>query len=579
MNSPIDSFSRNFCLRTTLLKCYDFRISLSSIVLLLFLTSTAHTFGAVRIVAHRGGVEVYPENTLEALVHAANSNLYGIEFDLRLTADSQIVIVHDAKLGRTTDVETKFGSDKLVTELTLEQVKTLYIQDGDGWKPEFSEKFRIPTFHDLLLAVKNLPVVLFIDLKTIEPVMIHKVEEELDALSIPEDRIILCSFNWGLSNATKYRTLFWDGSASLKPVLECNNISGSQVFQDSLYFRIDESIEQSYPFEFNAEGISRQPGSDEQYIFQVTDDSDCINWNSGLSLYGDDSLKMCVALKDGSSIRIFVANNNLITHSYRWVQHADVVDLFVDNVHLIHYPLSIESKNLSIPQTIIGADYRGNRKLNATMNSFSVTYNNVISASINLQQYPLENTIDNSSSSLVLLSSLNFTSDFLGLTSFNNNEELIKTSRKMGFINYAWPVYTLDELRDLSQTDLFEGVVTEYPYMFTNYQNFQQSGWEPSDSSNNSLINIYPNPTYPESEIFIRFQDVDKYNIQSVLIEVYDPTGKKVFSNNESISYYNNQVVIHPDYSLQRNLKPGIYFIKTFLPEHTSVNLLSVVKQ
>ena len=56
-----------------------------------------------RIIAHRGGGLLAPENTLAALRYARNLGFEGVEFDVKLTADSVPVLFHDETLDRTTD--------------------------------------------------------------------------------------------------------------------------------------------------------------------------------------------------------------------------------------------------------------------------------------------------------------------------------------------------------------------------------------------------------------------------------------------------------------------------------------------
>ena len=56
-----------------------------------------------RIVAHRGGGALAPENTLGALRHGASLRFRGVEFDVMLTGDATPVLIHDETLQRTTD--------------------------------------------------------------------------------------------------------------------------------------------------------------------------------------------------------------------------------------------------------------------------------------------------------------------------------------------------------------------------------------------------------------------------------------------------------------------------------------------
>ena len=81
------------------------------------------------IIAHRGDVENAPENTLTAFQSAYERGADGIELDVRLTSDGQVVVFHDRSLGRTC------AGRGLVTNTTLEEMRSL---DVGGWfSPEF----------------------------------------------------------------------------------------------------------------------------------------------------------------------------------------------------------------------------------------------------------------------------------------------------------------------------------------------------------------------------------------------------------------------------------------------------------
>lgn len=54
------------------------------------------------IIAHRGASAFAPENTLAAFKLALHQGADGIELDAKLTADEQVVVIHDATVDRTT---------------------------------------------------------------------------------------------------------------------------------------------------------------------------------------------------------------------------------------------------------------------------------------------------------------------------------------------------------------------------------------------------------------------------------------------------------------------------------------------
>lgn len=55
------------------------------------------------IVSHRGGALLWPENSRLAFENTAKLPVEQVEFDVHFSADSQLVVIHDATLDRTTD--------------------------------------------------------------------------------------------------------------------------------------------------------------------------------------------------------------------------------------------------------------------------------------------------------------------------------------------------------------------------------------------------------------------------------------------------------------------------------------------
>lgn len=74
-------------------------------------------------IAHRGFKGKYPENTMLAFEKAIEAGADGIEFDLHLSKDGELVIIHDESLERTTDGKS------LVCEKTLEELQKLNAQN------------------------------------------------------------------------------------------------------------------------------------------------------------------------------------------------------------------------------------------------------------------------------------------------------------------------------------------------------------------------------------------------------------------------------------------------------------------
>ena len=143
----------------------------------------------VGIWAHRGCSMMNPENTLLAFKKAAElEGITGIEFDVQLTKDNEIVVIHDEKVDRTTD------GTGYVQEYTINELKQLSISGDD-------EIHRIPTLRETfeLLApyCKGKGLRLNIELKNSEiryEGMEQKVIDMVSEFNL-EDYVVYSSFN------------------------------------------------------------------------------------------------------------------------------------------------------------------------------------------------------------------------------------------------------------------------------------------------------------------------------------------------------------------------------------------------
>lgn len=103
----------------------------------------------VRISAHRGDMEYFPENTVLAFESAGKKGAWGIETDPRMTSDGVLVCLHDTTVDRTTD------GTGAIAEMTYDEVSALNINYGDGLGNYTETGVRIPTFDDYLKVCKK----------------------------------------------------------------------------------------------------------------------------------------------------------------------------------------------------------------------------------------------------------------------------------------------------------------------------------------------------------------------------------------------------------------------------------------
>lgn len=142
----------------------------------------------MRIYAHRGCSGTYPENTLVALRAAAELPITGVEIDVHLTKDGEIVVIHDEKVNRTTD------GKGYIKDMTLSEVRKL---DAGSW---FSEQYageRIPTLDEVFDIFETTNHRLNIELKTDVFPYVGLVGKVMDLAARRgfTDRILLSSFN------------------------------------------------------------------------------------------------------------------------------------------------------------------------------------------------------------------------------------------------------------------------------------------------------------------------------------------------------------------------------------------------
>jgi glycerophosphoryl diester phosphodiesterase len=142
----------------------------------------------MRVIGHRGARFEAPENTLPGFRYALGLGLDGFEFDIHLTRDEQLVVIHDATVDRTTN-----GTGR-VADLSLAEIQAL---DARATFPDWPEPCRVPTYADVLGMIGHVPW-LETEIKTDTPdrldIVLPKVVETIRRFGI-DDHIIITSFD------------------------------------------------------------------------------------------------------------------------------------------------------------------------------------------------------------------------------------------------------------------------------------------------------------------------------------------------------------------------------------------------
>lgn len=140
------------------------------------------------IIAHRGASGYAPENTIAAFQLAMDMKADGMELDLHLTKDGEVVICHDDDVQRTTN------GQGLIKEMTLEQLRRL---DAGSWYGESFGGVTIPTLQEFMALVADTNLLINLEIKNLP--YYHKGIEERVIRSVHDhdmlDRIVISSFD------------------------------------------------------------------------------------------------------------------------------------------------------------------------------------------------------------------------------------------------------------------------------------------------------------------------------------------------------------------------------------------------
>ena len=103
------------------------------------------------VIAHRGGGELFKENTISAFTGVERLGVDAVECDVQVTKDGNLAVMHDPDLMRTA------GIDRKIEDLTTEDIKNIKLNGGEN----------IPMLEDVLNAI-HIPVM--IELKSMATV-------------------------------------------------------------------------------------------------------------------------------------------------------------------------------------------------------------------------------------------------------------------------------------------------------------------------------------------------------------------------------------------------------------------------
>jgi glycerophosphoryl diester phosphodiesterase len=141
-----------------------------------------------KIIGHRGVPHLAPENTMASFEAAVTCGADGLETDVQMTKDGELVLIHDETLERTTD------GHGLVAAHTLEALRSL---DAGGWFGPAFKGAKIPTLQEFLAFAAGRDLLINIEIKSgviLYPGIEQKLIEMLHEYRLGAN-VIISSFN------------------------------------------------------------------------------------------------------------------------------------------------------------------------------------------------------------------------------------------------------------------------------------------------------------------------------------------------------------------------------------------------
>ncbi|MCR5272733.1 MAG: glycerophosphodiester phosphodiesterase [Lachnospiraceae bacterium] len=106
---------------------------------------------------HRGASGYAPENTLDSFEKAIELDADGVELDVQLTKDGEIVVIHDETVDRVS------GAKGYVKDTNFDDIRKL---DVSLPIKDYAKRTRIPTLEEVLNLIKGTKLTINIELKT-----------------------------------------------------------------------------------------------------------------------------------------------------------------------------------------------------------------------------------------------------------------------------------------------------------------------------------------------------------------------------------------------------------------------------
>lgn len=205
--------------------------------------TTTTISGAPNAIGHRGYKEtMYPENTISAYRHCIDEcGGAGIEIDLKLSKDNEIVIMHDSTVDRTTD-----GTGN-ISSFTLEELKEMTVDSAAA----YDRYDKIPTLEEIFKEFCDEEDVVIYCHMPYNTAMLARFKELVTAYEMEDNVVAFARYSNAASpynNSDFGNGLSFIGGNSSGAL----DMSSSQACIRSLIDQLAPSNHQSMPYQYDS---------------------------------------------------------------------------------------------------------------------------------------------------------------------------------------------------------------------------------------------------------------------------------------------------------------------------------------
>ena len=165
-------------------------LKVSITLLIIILDININTYGDerdIKIIGHRGASALEPENTIPSFSRAASVGAWGVEADIYVLRDGNIVVFHDA------DVERMTNGVGEIKNMDLVEIKALNIDNGNNIYKY--NNLKIPTLDEYLKCCVENKLTPIIEFKVVNVENVKEIVEKIKKYDLEDKTIIISTYS------------------------------------------------------------------------------------------------------------------------------------------------------------------------------------------------------------------------------------------------------------------------------------------------------------------------------------------------------------------------------------------------